>query len=404
MRPSPLGTVASLLLLGGVSFLAARPVGPLPALGPLLDPARGVWSSPRDAELPADASAQIPGLSREVRVVYDDRSVPHIFASNVRDAYRALGFVVARDRLFQIELQGRAGAGTLTALAGAAALPVDRDTRASGMPRAAEARARALDTATAGYRQMQAYVDGVNAYVDGLSPAEYPIEYKLLGRAPRRMGVVDVMHLSNRMGSTLASSRDELDHLAASARVGRQAADALFPAHAPIVEPIQPNGSGATRFEPAVIPPPGAPDRDALSVSRTFGVRSPGALVAFAPSRGEDAIGSNNWAVSPARTRAGRALLAGDPHLELTLPSIWYESHLVVPDSLDIYGVGIPGLPGIVIGFTKAVAWTVTNTGADAMDFYTEETDDLRAPTRYRLDSAWRPLEHRIEQYWSPAG
>ncbi|MES2522237.1 MAG: penicillin acylase family protein [Gemmatimonadota bacterium] len=404
MRPSPIGTIASLLVLGVVSFIAARPVGPLPALGPLLDPARGVWSSVQDADLPADATDRIPGLSGDVRVVYDDRFVPHIFASNMRDAYRALGFVVARDRLFQIELQGRAGAGTLTALAAAAALPVDRDTRASGMPRSAEARARALDTTTAGYRQLQAYVDGVNAYIDGLSPAQYPIEYKLLGRTPTRMRVVDILHLFNRMGSTLASSRDELDHLAASARVGRAAADALFPMHAPIVEPIQPGSGTAPRFDAVVLPPPGTPDAQAVSMLRAFGTTSSNALVAFAPGRGNDAIGSNNWAVSPGRTAGGHALLAGDPHLELTLPSIWYESHIVVADSLDVYGVGIPGLPGIVIGFTQSVAWTFTNTGADVMDFYTEQTDDPRTPTRYRLDGAWRPLETRIEEYRSPAG
>ncbi|MDF1506192.1 penicillin acylase family protein, partial [Roseisolibacter sp. H3M3-2] len=108
---------------------------------------------------------------------------------------------------------------------------------------------------------------------------------------------------------------------------------------------------------------------------------------------------SNNWAVAPRRTAAGHALLAGDPHLELTLPSIWYEAHLVVPGKLDVYGVTIPGLPGIVIGFNRDVAWTFTNTGADVLDFFAEEVDDPARPRRYRVDGAWRPVQERVETY-----
>lgn len=404
MRPSPFGTVIALLLLGVTTFVSARPVGPVPALGALLDPVRGIWSNVRDVDLPANASATIPGLSGETRVLYDDRAVPHIFAANRMDAYRALGYVVARDRLFQIEMLGRAGGGTLTALAGAAALPVDRETRASGMPRAAERRLASLDHNGVGFRMLQAYVDGVNAYIDGLVPADYPLEYKLLGRAPTRMRVLDALHLFNRMGATLATSRDELDHLEASARVGRAAADALYPAHAPIVEPIQPNGSSSARFDTPAIPAPGAPDSSAVAMLAMLRMLSMQTLATGVGSRADDAVGSNNWAVSPERTAAGHALLAGDPHLELTLPSIWYESHLVVKDSLDVYGVVIPGMPGIVIGFNKAVAWTFTNTGADVMDYYTERTDDSASPKHYMLDGAWKPVERRVEQYWSPTG
>jgi len=403
MRPSAVGTAVALLTLAATGFVSARAVGPLPALGPLLDPVHGIWSA-ANAELPMDASATIPGLSGDTRVVYDDRAVPHIFAPNSRDAYRALGYVVARDRLFQLELQGRAGAGTLTALVGAKALPVDRATRASGMPRSAEVRLAKLDTNSPGAQLMRAYVDGVNAYVDGLSEADFPIEYKLIGQRPSRMHMIDILHLLNRMGSTLATTNDELTHLAAAARVGRDAANALFPVHAPIVEPIQPNGSTAARFDSVTIPPPGAPDAKAVSMLHALGNDATAKLLAFAPVRSDDAIGSNNWAVGPSRSRSGSAILAGDPHLELTLPSIWYEVHLVVKDSLDVYGVTIPGAPGVVIGFTKAVAWTFTNTGGDVMDFYTETVDNESTPTKYKLDNAWKPLEIRAEQYRSADG
>jgi penicillin amidase len=370
----------------------------------LLDPANGVWAATRTAELPADAVGAIAGLSGETRVVYDDRAVPHIFASSVADAYRALGFVVARDRLFQLELSARAGGGSLTELVGARALEVDRDTRASGMPASAQERLHRLDSTGSSFKLASAYVDGVNAFISTLAPRDYPIEYKLLGRVPKRMEMVDIFHLLNRMGATLASSSDELTHLEASARVGRAAADALFPAHAPIVEPIQPNGSSSARFDGVPIPAPGAPDEEAVAMLQATPARSLSHLMAFAPQRGDDAVGSNNWAVGRARSASHQALLAGDPHLELTLPSIWYEAHLIVPDTLDVYGVTIPGAPGIIIGFTKAVAWTFTNTGADVMDYYVEKVDIPEAPTRYQVDGEWRSLTMRAESYVDPAG
>lgn len=404
-RPSTTGTIAAAVVLIATGFVSLRPIGPLPALGAFLDPANGVWSTVTTADLKTDAAATVSGLQQETRIVYDDRAVPHIFAHSVRDAYRALGYVVARDRLFQLELSARAGGGTLTELVGARALEADRDTRASGMPASADERVSRLDTTSAAYKLATAYVDGANAFIGTLTPRDYPIEYKLLGQKPKRMALVDVFHLLNRMGATLASSNDELTHLEASARVGKAAADALFPSHAPIVEPIQPNAAnGVARYDAPVIPAPGEPDAEALSMIRASGSHALARLFAFAPVRSDDAIGSNNWAVSPKRTAAGHALLAGDPHLELTLPSIWYEAHLVVPDTLDVYGVTIPGAPGIIIGFTQAVAWTFTNTGADVMDYYEETVDDRVSPTRYKLDGEWHSLTLRAESYRDPSG
>jgi penicillin amidase len=204
--------------------------------------------------------------------------------------------------------------------------------------------------------------------------------------------------MMHRMGYTLAYAAPEIDRAAAAARVGAAAAASLFPDRAPIVEPIQPNGQAAPRIESDRIAPPGRPDVQAA--------RLVAAIEAFVPLRARDAaveerehLASNNWAVAPRRSASGHALLAGDPHLELTLPSIWYEAHLVVPGRLDAYGVTIPGLPGIIIGFNRDVAWTFTNTGADVLDFFAEEVDDAVRPMRYRVDGAWRAVEQRVETY-----
>ena len=116
------------LLLAGL-YAGARSIGPLPALGPFLDPAGGIWSSLRSATLPEEVTHDVPGLDGEVRIVCDDWRVPHIFAESIEDAMRGLGYAVARDRLSQLELQTRAAASTLTELVGEVTLDVDRRSR-----------------------------------------------------------------------------------------------------------------------------------------------------------------------------------------------------------------------------------------------------------------------------------
>lgn len=398
--------LSALLVIGVSLYAAARPVGAVPPLGPLLDPARGVWRAAAASELPRDAVESLPGLGAAVTVVYDDRDVPHIFAANEDDAVRALGYVVARDRLFQLELQTRAASGRITELAGARALELDREPRRLGMTRAAERKLAALDPASAGARAIAVYAEGVNAYIDHMSPADVPIEYRLLGARPERWKPIDSIHLLNRMGWTLSYGESDLQRERVAALVGRRAAEALLPRDMPLQEPIVPNGAtGVPRLDGPPLPPPGPPDRTVLGDASSLAATLPASESrATDLARAGDALGSNNWAVAPGRTQRGRALLAGDPHLDLTLPSIWYEAHLVVPGKLDVYGVTIPGAPGIVIGFNRDVAWTFTNTEADAVDFYGETVDDSVHPTRYRVDGAWRPIERRVERYLGPTG
>ena len=466
MRASPAATTLATLVLGGTLWAGARPIGPLPPLGGLLDPANGAWAAAAAAELPAEQRAGITGLGGDVRVEYDDRGVPHIFAPSEEDAIRALGWVVARDRLFQLEVQTLAAAGRLTEIGGERALPLDREMRQLALPEAAERKLAAI-RGTRAERLVHAYAQGVNAYIDSLRPRDWPVEYRLLGRAPSRWEPLNTLLLMGRMGWTLAYDETELKHERAARMVGEEAADALFPIASPIQEPIQPNGAGAPRWIVARIPAPGAggaggaPDagspedavtgRSGPALARTGGEGGEGARAhattlggpplsaklrggvtapsdlhptpprvgAASPShatpsdrarpftlrqRPADAIGSNNWAVASARSASGHALLAGDPHLELTLPSIWYEAHLVVPGRMDVYGVTIPGASGIIIGFTRDIAWTFTNTEADVADWYVESVDDDDSPTRYRLDGAWRPLRQRIERYRDASG
>ena len=391
------------ILLAALLFAGARPVGPVPPLGPLLDPANGVWASAAATEFPARQRAAIPGMKDSVTILIDDRGVPHIFASNESDAWRALGFVVARDRLFQMEAQTRAATGRLTEWAGEKALDADREARALGLAWGAEKKAAAYDRNAPAWQAMQAYADGVNAWIGQMRPRDLPLEYRLLRARPIKWEPIHSFYFLARMSLTLGMNDATVRRLRAQALVGKTAADALFPVRSPIQEPIQPNGHNAPRYDFAELPPPGQGDSTA-----NLALAARGSLLAALDmhERDEpsDAIGSNNWAVAPSRSSTRNALLAGDPHLDLTLPSVWYEMHVVVAGQLDAAGVGFPGMPGVVIGFNRNVAWTFTNTGSDVNDFYSETVDDEMHPSEYVVDGAWRKLEKRVELYRDPHG
>ncbi len=388
---------SGLLLLVGTLLVASRPFGVLPAIGPLLDAGHGIWALPAAGRPPVTATVRLPIFEGGVTTIVDTRGVPHIYAEHELDAYRALGYMVARDRLFQLEIQTRAAAGTLTELLGTRGLAADREARRLGFRRMVERGLASTDTTSEAFRSILAYGQGVNAWIDGMSGRELPLEYRLLGVRPSRWTSANSYLLLARMALTLAYNDASVQKAAAAAKVGWPAAEALFPVNAPIQEPIQPNLVDSTRVAFPSIPAPSGPADSA-------GPRVAMALGRFLRWSGEEAIGSNNWAVSPARSATRHALLAGDPHLELTLPSIWYQAHLVVPDRLDVAGVTLPGAPWVVIGFNRSIAWSLTNTGSDVNDFYREVVDDQESPTQYRLDEKWRALELRSETFRSPTG
>jgi penicillin amidase len=354
----------------------------------------------------------VSGLGDSVRVVYDVRGVPHIFGRSYDDVIRALGFVVARDRLFQMEMQTRVTAGTLSEMLGEGLLEVDREQRALGLAWSADREWREQDWESPQARSATAFAGGVNAWIDRVDRRTLPVEYRLLDAWPRRWEPVHSLYLARRMGYTLTYSTGEFRRARAAELIGREATDALFGRHSPIQEPIQP-GPRKTYpwFDTTPLPPPAPPGRDAPGFQGVPAVRAtrfpgpPDESVWVAGRSGatdeghEGGIGSNNWAVAPARSGSGHALLAGDPHLDLSLPSIWYEAHLVVEGELDVYGVTIPGFPGIVIGFTRDIAWSLTNTGADVLDYYLETLDDNERPARYRVDGVWRELETSVQEY-----
>jgi penicillin amidase len=314
--------LAAAVTLVALGYAGSRSIGPLPALGPFLDPASGVFGLGRSASLPAAETAAVPGLRAPVEVRIDDRGVPHVFAESEEDAWRAQGYLVARDRLFQMELLTRSAAGTLSEVFGPRALESDRTARRRGLAWAADRSFASADPGALIVRAATAYADGVNAWIDAMPRAALPLEYRLTGSRPTRWQPKHTYYLFAQMALTLAYDDETLARLSVRARVGAEATEALFPLNSPIQEPIQPNGHRAPRFDFTPLPPPGVPDslaavafRERRAVNRRLGL-APESV------RPADAIGSNNWAVAPSRTAAGFALLAGATHHKHNNPTI----------------------------------------------------------------------------------
>ena len=387
-RPLSLLWVLPTLALLALSGLR---VGPLPAIGPLIDPWTGIWSAARNADPTGERAALIPSLALPVQGLVDRRGVPHLFATTDLDAWRALGWLHARDRLFQLDLQTRAAEGTLTEWVGRPALPLDREMRELGLAHRADSLWAALDTTTPARRALEAYAEGVNAQIHIRGPRDLPYEYHLLGVRPRPWRPEYTLYLYERMTYTLSWQDTDLEREAIATVVGEEAAAALLPAESPLQQPVVPSQwRGAPAFH---LPPPRmvpGPHRAPTTVATS--------------AQNDLAPGSNNWAVAPRRAERRHALLAGDPHLELTLPSVWYEAHLVTADGMDIYGVTLPGEPAVLIGLTPGVAWSFTNSEGDFVDHYREEVDDPAHPTRHLVDGAWHLVSSRVELFRDRSG
>ena len=304
------------------------------------------------------AIAAIPGLSAPVSVTFGRHDIPRIRAANFADAMAALGYVHARDRLFQMELMRRVASGRLAAIAGPAALPLDREMRTLGLGRAARADAAALDPATRAI--FAAYAHGVNAFMAGHGRFAAP-EFLWLG-APKPWTVGDSLLWPRTMGLWLSMNwRQELARLRLAAVLPPAAVLALWPAQdesgapdALLPHPLPPLGRALTRRYAAL--PPGAIAR---------------ALPAFPAPFTQPARASNEWAVDGGHAATGAPLLAGDPHLGFGFPSLWYLARIETPRE-TLVGATAPGVPGVILGRNSHIAWTFTSTGADVQDIFVE--------------------------------
>ncbi len=355
-----------------------------------------------------DGSASLPGLEHEVTVERDLWGVPHIRAASVEDLAEAQGYVMAQDRLWQMDLLRRAARGQLSEILGPRTLLIDKEFRTNGFGRAAERDATLLDPESR--KVMEAYARGVNQFIEQHKKS-LPLEFSLLRYEPRPWQPSDTLAISGYMYRTLTDAWErELNRAKVVERAGADRAKDLFSEestmdHFVVGDPkviddgsqrsaadagdedddddMQPDtvlkaGRGAST---GAITPESAPD---LTTALSQSIQ-----VFLEDSNNEirQSLGSNNWVVSGAHTATGKPLLANDTHLELSIPSIWYEIHLTAP-GWNVKGFTLPGAPMVVIGHNDRIAWGFTNNGADVQDLYVE-TFNPASPDEYRVKGAW---------------
>jgi penicillin amidase len=314
---------------------------------------------------------QAPGLRAGVRVQRDRWGVAHIYAGNPHDLFFAQGFVVAQDRLFQMELWKRSGQGRLAEVLGPAA--VERDINARRLRYRGDLAAEFASYAPDTRQILEAFTSGINAYIDAIQKPGgrgLPIDFQIAGFKPEHWNPVDCL---NRMAaySMTGNAENELRNAAVLAQAGPQAATEL------------------SEFDPAVTldPAPGI-DFAGLSPALIANIVSSDHRVEFVPAMLHE---SNNWTISGAMTASGRPLLANDPHRVIAQPSLRYIVHLVAP-GWDVIGAGEPGLPGVAAGHNRQIAWGFTIFGLDQQDLYLE-TLDAAAGRRYAVPSGWAPMQ-----------
>ena len=355
-----------------------------------------------------DGSISLPGLQKEITVERDNWGVPHIRASSLQDAVEAQGYVMAQDRLWQLDLMRRASRGQLSEIVGPLALKSDKQFRTFGFSRAAERDYAAMDKDSRAL--MEAYARGVNAFIEQHQKS-LPLEFTLLKYKPQPWQPTDSLVIAGYMYQTLTDTWErELDRAKVEERVGADRSKDLFAVDAPmdhfvVGDPEVPNdGSQASRVDPDDEDDDDDMPTDTIlkaAVPGAGGVRTPETFAdvtsALWPSiegyleetqsEIRQGLGSNNWVVSGAHTATGKPLLANDTHLELSIPPIWYEIHLTAP-GYNAKGFTLPGAPLIVIGHNDRIAWGFTNNGADVQDLYIE-TFNPAAPDEYRVNGAW---------------
>ncbi len=376
-----------IVIAAGLGYILNKSVSlgstTLPPLGNFLCPYTGYMQN-AESSPGSDLTFAVDDLSETVQVVFDDRLVPHIYAESLADAFFAQGYIQAKYRLWQMDITTRAAGGKLAEIMGENLLERDKRQRRLGMLWAAEKMRDALNEDLHTKDLIKSFCQGVNHYIAELSPREYPLEFKLLNYAPREYSTLDIALYITSMAQTLNSRESDLEYSNTRNWLGDKDFNRLFPLVNPLDVPVIPSEFNH-EFEPLPLPVRTIPDPQI------------GNLILPESASGSEYIGSNNWAVNGDKTALGVPILCNDPHLGLTLPSVWFEIAIYTPE-LQARGVALPGTPGVVIGFNRNIAWGSTNVGQDVADWYLVRwTDDRKL--HYMYDGGERPITSRIEHF-----
>ena len=312
---------------------------------------------------------EIPGLSGEVMVLRDSLAIPHIFAGNENDMYRAVGFVMAQDRLWQMDLLRRVTQGRLSEILGKDQLQTDLLLRALRFQEKSEK--ILAQSSPEIIAALEAFSEGINFHI-----ANYPLppEFKILGYKPEPWEPIHSINLIGYMSWDLTSGwkTEMVLH-----QLGRNITPEKLNQFIPDLEnhpiPVYPGFS--LNENPDEIISGANAELEKLGV----GIFS----------------GSNNWAVSGEKSKTGKPLLANDMHLGFMAPGIWYQMHQYAEGSVNVTGLVLPGQPFVICGHNDSIAWGMTNVAVDDLDFYAETLNE--DSTKYLLDGQWKNLEIKEE-------
>lgn len=343
-----------------------------------------------------DGQQVLKGLRAPVEILTDSHGVPTAYARDQDDAWFAAGVLHARDRRWQMELYRRVTIGRLSEALGDRAIPIDQRFLTLGLRDGAKAE---WERAAPPVRQaLERYAEGVNAVTAEMVGRKRPIEFQLLGITPPAWEPIDSLAVGRLLTWRLAENHQaELVRAALTAKFGETRARQLtgvYPSSAPAIlsttpenAPSIPKQSAPTNTTPST-PTNATPTAPTNATPKIAARALPAGLewLASGARRGN----SNNWVLAGGRTKAGRPILANDPHLQIEFPSAWYEMHLVA-SGLDVMGVTIPGVPFIALGHNARIAWGMTATGADVQDLAVERVDIGTKRSMYRGE--WVPIE-----------
>lgn len=372
------------LLFTGWLFLLMTdiPVGEnfLPAAGRFFSPFEGIWHCVN----PSCTSFTFKGKTKQpVRILFDERDVPHIYAQSVEDAVYAQGYLHASNRLFAMDITARAAAGRLSELLGKRTLALDLKARERGFELTSIEKAKSWETFEGNKAIIEAYINGVNAYIHSLDYADWPIEYKILSNGPVVWTSTHSALVFTSMAIALCLGESDLDYSKAKGKLSAEDFNFLYGGHNPKESPVIPIEK-VWDF------------KNVFTSKPSVGIIEKGSTHHTADDLHQDLNGSNNWAVSGQKTASGFPILANDPHLSLTLPNIWYEIEIHTSE-ISVHGVSLPGLPYVVLGFTDSIAWGSTNSGQDVLDWYSITwKDSLRH--QYLLDGKYENATLRTEE------
>ncbi len=361
---------------------------PVPALGKFLDPFDGFWRNLETSTPTESITLDLPGLHDKVTVVFDSLDIPHIFANNDEDLYLAQGYITATHRLWQMEFQTHAAAGRVSEITGegknGVILNYDRGQRRLGMVYAAENTLQALGKNSKSVVMADRYSKGVNAYIASLEYETLPFEYKLLDYKPEPWTPLKCALLLKSMAQTLNMGHKDMQMTNALRLYNKAIVDVLYPDRDTPEDPIV-SKPGGWKF--------------ASILSDTLPMALPEELIKLTNKLPDPDpnTGSNNWAVSGAKTSTGSPMLCGDPHLNLNLPSIWYGIQLNAP-GINCMGASLPGTPAVIIGFNDSIAWSLTNAQRDLVDWFRITYQD-DSKEQYLMDGKWMNTKKVVEAF-----